>query len=191
MTTAPHHEVQVEALPTVGEVPEALQRFGLEHHREVVLVGAPEQLLVRHVGPGLRLGPGVDRSHQDEDEEAAGRPHVCTSGRASMVNRRAWERHSCTHQRGPGAEVVGAEPGPQRRSAIQRLTSQTSPQVKHADGLVRVYGFITDAGKERKTATSTPPEKAPPSLTPFINHQSLPPHELINRLDWLTGVGGA
>ena len=41
-----YHEVQVESLSAVSEVPETLHPRRTKHHREVVLVGAPEQLLV-------------------------------------------------------------------------------------------------------------------------------------------------
>lgn len=65
----------------MSKVPETLQRFSLEHHGEVVLVGAPEQLLVRDVGVRVRQGPGVDQSPQCEDVDVPGHPgaHVCRS----------------------------------------------------------------------------------------------------------------
>lgn len=79
---ASHHEVQVEVLPVVSKVPETLQVFSPQHHGEVVLVGAPEQLLVGDVVVRLGHGPGPAPSPEGEDEEVAGRPeaHVCSGG---------------------------------------------------------------------------------------------------------------
>lgn len=68
----PHHEVEVESLSAVSKVPETLQRFCPEHHEEVVLVGAPEELLVRQVGVGHRLGPPLSRDPQHDDENETG-----------------------------------------------------------------------------------------------------------------------
>lgn len=78
-----YHEAQVESLSTVSKVPETLQPRSREHHGEVVLVGAPEQLLVRDVGVGVRLGPAVNRTpkHQDEEKQAGNpKEHVWEHG---------------------------------------------------------------------------------------------------------------
>lgn len=67
-----HHEVQVEILSTVSKVPETVKVLSTENHREVVLVGAPEQLLVRHVGVGVRQRSTVDQTPQQKDRKVAG-----------------------------------------------------------------------------------------------------------------------
>ena len=52
-----HHERQVELLPVVSKMPEALQARRRDHDGEVVLVRSPEEALVRRVGEPLRLLP--------------------------------------------------------------------------------------------------------------------------------------
>ncbi|TNN52144.1 hypothetical protein EYF80_037683 [Liparis tanakae] len=73
-TISPLGALTVEPLPAVGEVPEAVQAGGRQHHGEVVLVRAPEQLLVRHARVGVRERPGARRPHQRQDEAQQGDP---------------------------------------------------------------------------------------------------------------------
>lgn len=67
-----YHEVQVESLSTVSKVPETLHPRCTKHHGEVVLVGAPEQLLVRHAWMGVRHGPAADPTPKHKDKKQAG-----------------------------------------------------------------------------------------------------------------------
>lgn len=80
-----HHEVEVEPLSEVSEVPETLRHGCSQNHGEVVLVGAPEQLLVRSVGVGVRGGSTMNHTPKHKDWEEAGNPeeHVWTSGDVS------------------------------------------------------------------------------------------------------------
>ncbi|KAF3855363.1 hypothetical protein F7725_023418 [Dissostichus mawsoni] len=72
----PHHEAQVEPLSAVSEVPETLEAGGRNHHGEVVLVGSPEQLLVRHVSVEVCLRPAENRTAKHEEQKGDNPPHV-------------------------------------------------------------------------------------------------------------------
>lgn len=67
-----HHEVEVESLSAVSKVPETLQALGPQHCGELVLVGAPEQLLVRQVSFGQSLGAPLDSGPQCNHEQEKG-----------------------------------------------------------------------------------------------------------------------
>lgn len=64
-----YHKAQVESLSVVSKVPETLEPCSRKHHRKVVLVGAPEQLLVRYVGVGVCQGPAVNRTPKPKDKK--------------------------------------------------------------------------------------------------------------------------
>lgn len=83
-----YHEVQVKSLSFVSKVPKTLQCCSAKHHREVVLVRAPEQLLVRYVGVGVCLGPTGNRTQTHQNQNHAGqRKHVGTNGDLSSKRR--------------------------------------------------------------------------------------------------------
>ncbi len=64
-----YHVAQVESLSTVSKVPETLHPCSTKHHRELILVGPPEQLLVRYVDVGLCLGPAAHWTPKQENKK--------------------------------------------------------------------------------------------------------------------------
>lgn len=71
-----YHEVKVESFSTMSKVPETLQPSSRNHHREVVLVGAPEQLLVRYVGVGAGHGPAMNGTPKHKKQAENPGQHV-------------------------------------------------------------------------------------------------------------------
>lgn len=69
-----YHEAQVESLSSMSKVPETLEPRRRKHHGEVVLVGAPEQLLVRDVGVRVRQGPAQNRAAENQNQRQAEKP---------------------------------------------------------------------------------------------------------------------
>lgn len=81
LSISSYHEAQVESLTMVSKVPETLQPSSRKHHREVVLVGTPEEFLVCYVGVGVCQGPAKNRSPKHKNKKHAGNSqHVGKNG---------------------------------------------------------------------------------------------------------------
>lgn len=69
VSSSSYHEVQVESLSSVSEVPETFHPRRTQDHREIILVCPPEQLLVGDVGVGVRGGTSADPTQSQRDEK--------------------------------------------------------------------------------------------------------------------------